>query len=65
MWSCVSDLARLLKSGRYPYFSTLKQESGWDMTATKNKNGSYTARVIGNTSLARISRQDDEPSLDL
>lgn len=28
----------------------LKQESGWDMTATKNKDGSYTARVTGKTS---------------
>jgi hypothetical protein len=27
----------------------LKQESGWDMTATKNKDGSYTARVTGST----------------
>jgi len=27
----------------------LKQESGWDMTASKNKDGSYTARVTGNT----------------
>jgi len=25
----------------------LKQESGWDMTATKNKDGGYTARVTG------------------
>ncbi|MGD8568179.1 MAG: hypothetical protein PVJ39_08840 [Gammaproteobacteria bacterium] len=25
----------------------LKQESGWDMTATKNEDGSYTARVTG------------------
>ena len=27
----------------------LKQESGWNMTATKNKDGSYTARVTGDT----------------
>ena len=25
----------------------LKQESGWDMTAMKNKDGSYTAKVTG------------------
>ena len=25
----------------------LKQESGWDMSARKNKDGSYTARVVG------------------
>jgi hypothetical protein len=25
----------------------LKQESGWDMTATKNKDGSYTAKIRG------------------
>jgi len=25
----------------------LKQESGWDMTATMNKDGGYTARVTG------------------
>jgi hypothetical protein len=27
----------------------LKQESGWDMAATKNKDGGFTARVTGNT----------------
>jgi hypothetical protein len=27
----------------------LKQESGWDMTAVKNKDGSFTARVTGST----------------
>lgn len=27
----------------------LKQESGWNMTATKNQDGSYTARVTGAT----------------
>ncbi len=31
--------------------AVLKQESGWDMTATKNKDGSYTASVTGKTSL--------------
>jgi hypothetical protein len=27
--------------------TVLKQESGWDMTSKKNKDGSYTARVTG------------------
>lgn len=27
----------------------LKQESGWEMTAKKNNDGSYTARVTGST----------------
>lgn len=29
--------------------AVLKQESGWTMTATKNPDGSYTARVLGSS----------------
>lgn len=39
----VDSLARLFSA--HP--AILKQESGWDMTAAKNPDGSYTARVVG------------------
>lgn len=39
----VDSLARLFSA--HP--AILKQESGWDMTAAKNPDGSYTARVTG------------------